>query len=587
MNKIKLTVLFIFITYFFFITVSFAGKTDNNSFRDVLKGQLQLVPGIEEYNLLVKFRASLSPDINTRGNIIFVNRSPITAVTEMVDKYGLTFVRAVKYSKNDLENLRTSKRNVPDKKGFNIYDFAGLLYVQSIDKTKEQLLKIGRELESLQEVEYCCLEPVKHAPPPEDYPPTTPDLVSNQDYRGENPGIDIDYAWSLGLKGKGLLICDLEWSWGDLDPASKEIHEDLIDQDIKHGLPKKTDQYEDHGTAVMGLLLAVENEYGINGSVPEARGLVFPEHHGRAAALLAAIDSCKRGDIILLEMQTSGADGKLGPADNNQSVWDATKAGSDAGVIIVGTAGNGGANLDASAYDSYRARGDNGVIMSGAGSSNTNHDKLSYSTYGNDHVHIQGWGENVFTLGYGDHAEYGNDPHQEYTKRFSGTSSSGPISTSAVALIQSYAKEFLDTVFTSLEIRELLVSTGIPQGSGGHIGPLPNLRAAIEKLDSLYTGIEEKRIKAQANFTTLYGVKDGIKYVVPKVNGSVTSHVRIDLYNLKGTLVKTLVNETKTTNEYHIIRFTNVAQRQICPAGVYLCKMQTKGLTNGFKVVIK
>ncbi len=550
-----------------------------------LKGNLQLIPDVEEYNLLVKFSSSSVPTVDEQGNLTLGYKAPTYALNRLIQKHSLTFSYALKFSQEDLINLQTEKRFEKDQKEFNIYDFAGLLYVESTDKSKESLLNIASGLETLTEVEYCSLEPAEHAPPPEDYPPTTPNLVDRQTYRGPNPGIDVVYAWTRNLKGKGLLICDLEWSWGDMKHSTKSIHEDLFDQDIKHGLPKKTDEYEDHGVAVMGLLLAVENNYGIHGSVPEARGLVFPEHHGRAAALLAAIDSCKKGDIILLEMQTKGADGKLCPADYAKSVWDATKAGTDAGVVIVGTAGNGGANLDASSYASYRARGDNGVIMSGAGSADRNHNKLGYSTYGRDHVHIQGWGEKVFTLGYGDHAKYGNDPHQEYTRRFSGTSSSGPISTSAAALVQSYAIEYLDTLFTSREIRKLLVETGIPQGSGGHIGPLPNLRAAIERLDSLHTPIREKRIKANRQECNLYAIHKGIQYFVPQIQNATSAEVHIDLYDLKGGRIKTLVHESKQTNELYTLAFNS--ETKVIPAGVYLCRMSTQGFKQAFKVTVK
>ena len=50
---------------------------------------------------------------------------------------------------------------------------------------------------------------------------------------------------------------------------------------------------------------------------------------------------------------------------------------------------------------------------------------------------------------------------------------------------------------TSLEMRNLLVSTGIPQGADSltrHIGPLPNIRAALNKLTTI-TALEAQQAR--------------------------------------------------------------------------------------------
>ncbi len=440
---------------------------------DLLKNQLYVLDEVDEYKLLVKFKSHLEPLVE-QGKVQFLNQPfSFKTASSFTD---LTFTPVIKLTEEQkLHAKNSSKWKQTDQKGFNILDFAGLCEVTGINKDKNYLLQLGKLLEKLDEVEYCSLEPVKSPPPPVFFALPTPDLTDKQGYRKPNPGIDVDYAWSVGAMGQGVQISDIEYSWGQLD------HEEFVNQDIAYGSSHNANQFEDHGIAVMGILVGDEdNNVGIKGTVPKAVGRVFSESQGRAAAIINATQNSKAGDIILLEMQTGGPDGKLAPPDLTQSVWDAVKAATDAGIIVVSAAGNGNADLDSPAYTAYRNRGDNGCIMVGAGTSDNIHNKLGFSTFG-QRVNVQGWGHNVFTTGYGD-LIYDNDYRKEYTATFGGTSSASPIVVSAAACLQSYAKEKLGKLIEPKEMRDLLISTGIPQGNGGHIGPLPNLKAALEKL---------------------------------------------------------------------------------------------------------
>jgi hypothetical protein len=90
----------------------------------------------------------------------------------------------------------------------------------------------------------------------------------------------------------------------------------------------------------------------------------------------------------------------------------------------------------------------------------------------------------VFSAGYGTYAELGGDPRQRYRQDFSGTSSATALVAAAAALVQSHAEQTLGCRLGPLAMRQLLVDTGLAQGSGGHIGPLPDLRAALDLLTS-------------------------------------------------------------------------------------------------------
>jgi hypothetical protein len=150
--------------------------------------------------------------------------------------------------------------------------------------------------------------------------------------------------------------------------------------------------------------------------------------------------------------------------------------------VVVAAAGNGTQNLDSAPYATYRSWGDSGAIIVGAGSSNSSHTPLSFSTYGT-RVDLQGWGENVFTLGYGSYAQHGGDIHQSYTAWFNGTSSATPGVTTAALAVQEYA---IDTTWSALPpwgVRAVLIDSGVPQGAGVEVGPFPDLLIAFILLD--------------------------------------------------------------------------------------------------------
>ncbi len=365
-------------------------------------------------------------------------------------------------------------------------DLAGMYVVRLADNSVDELERIGNRLRAIPIVEWVWIETLA-VPPPNDIPPTTRDLEPNQAYRGPDPGIDVDYAWSIGARGAGIRLSDCEYGW-DAD------HEDLNDIDIHieagQTIPSwvYSNGWHHHGTAVLGETSSQDNGYGCSGIVPDAEVYTWPEWSDeegarRVTCIANAIADSDVGDVVLLEMQTSGAGGGFGPAELNPAVWSVTKAGTDAGVVVVGAAGNGNQNLDSAIYGTYMGWGDSGAILVGAGSADASHDKLSFSTFGS-RINLQGWGQSVFTLGYGSFAQYGGDEHQAYTSGFNGTSSASPFVAGAGVAIQSYALAQTGAVLSPSELRDLLIATGIPQGTGGHIGPFVDLAAALDFLDN-------------------------------------------------------------------------------------------------------
>lgn len=400
----------------------------------------------------------------------------------------------------DLHSPFEGKSDVLDKMALNARKNSGSdasvqklkgLYLVQITGTEVEQQDLANALRKLPFVNYCSFMDAEPIPVPFDIPPTTNDFQPLQGYIGSDPGVNMQYVWDQGITGQGINVRDVEY-------GINVNHEELNEQNtfIAPGMtvnPGATEAYTEHGTAAIGVLYASNGDYGSTGLIHGAEEVIlFSEYtveHGydRVNAVFEAIGSSDPGDVIMYEMQSYGAVGSGSdyvPAEYDEPVWDLTKAATDGGVVIVAAAGNGNQNLDAALYSDYMARGHSGAIIVGAGSPNTSHNRLSFSTYGS-RVDLQGWGSNVFSPGYGDAFTIDGDFNQQYTY-FSGTSSATPMVTSCVVALQSLYFNEKGLYLSGSDIRDILLNTGIPQGSGtsGPIGPLPNMQAAYDYLAS-------------------------------------------------------------------------------------------------------
>ncbi|MCK4372924.1 MAG: hypothetical protein KAW61_07245, partial [candidate division Zixibacteria bacterium] len=163
----------------------------------------------------------------------------------------------------------------------------------------EQLV---RTLNALDEVEIAYVESMPEVA--EDIDPPTPDYQPNQDYREAAPdGVDADYANSLpGGDGSGIKIIDIEINW-------QTTHED-IDKALGAVIgpyPGEGQTSTNHGTAVLGEMVAGNNGYGMTGICYGADvAMVSISTMSTAQALYTAIDNLQPGDLILIELHTPG-----------------------------------------------------------------------------------------------------------------------------------------------------------------------------------------------------------------------------------------------------------------------------------------
>ncbi len=361
--------------------------------------------------------------------------------------------------------------------------------------------EIINQLLELPEVEIAYARPKSY--PAVDLDPPTSSFVDSQTYLAPAPeGVDAYYGWTVsGGDGTGVRIADIEGSW-TFDHEDLEVPlTALLGGDANLG-----SEWRSHGSAVIGVLIAGDNGYGITGIVPEAE-IAMVSHNGQssdAEAILTAVDSLDAGDIILIEIQTPGPrydfqfrTDQLGyiPIEYFQAEFDAVQYAWAKGIIVVEVAGNGAENLSDVIYENrfdttFR---NSHAIFVGAGappSGNFGTDRkiLDFSNYGN-RVNLQGYGREVVTCGYGDLFNGGVDERQFYTSLFGGTSGAAPMIAGAVASLQGiYKNRYSGAVIEADRIRDILIATGSPQQDfpTSHIGPRPDIQAADSALPEPY-----------------------------------------------------------------------------------------------------
>jgi subtilisin family serine protease len=386
-------------------------------------------------------------------------------------------------------------------------EFAQSGFVQVVPKNPKDAPKIAKRLEKSPSVwqAYVAPRPVPAAMAAgksagsRNFEPAQGYLCSPPD------GIGAMEVWSLaGGKGKGVTICDIEGNWN-------LSHEDLPGGiPLLGGTPIASLDWRDHGTAVLGEMVSKPNDFGTVGIAHQSSAAVHSAEmdgvFNAAGAIMGATSKLKAGDVILIELQATGPNGKYVAMQYWDDVFSAIVAATAKGITVVEAAGNGDENFNLPIFNGTGLKKDSGAIVVGAGIPPTNYfdhfgagaampgnseigvprSRIWFSNHGKI-VNVQGWGWHVTTCGYGD-AQGGASENRWYTHRFSGTSSASPIVTGAVACLQGIAKAKLGAPLTPAKVRKILMRTGTPQAAGPgvpktqRIGPLPNLEKAVQEI---------------------------------------------------------------------------------------------------------
>ena len=369
-------------------------------------------------------------------------------------------------------------------------------FVQVLPKKGEDAKKIAKALHAQGSVwqAYVAPRPVPAVAGAKDGSRT---FEPAQGYLASAPdGIGAQDVWKLpGAKGEGVTICDIEGNWD-------RKHEDLPRGiQLLGGTLVEEGGWRDHGTAVLGEMVSVPNKFGAVGISHKATAVVHSAVmngvFNAAGAIAGATSRLKAGDVILIELQAIGPNGKYVAMQFWDDIFSAIVAATEKGITVVEAAGNGNENFDLAVFNGTGLQKDSGAIVVGAGIPPSNyfdHDnsyqllgpprsRIWFSNYGKI-VNVQAWGWHVTTLGYGD-AQGGESENTWYTLRFSGTSSASPIVTGAVACLQGRSKAKNGKPLSPTQVRQILMRTGTPQVAGKNvpllqrIGPQPDLAKAM------------------------------------------------------------------------------------------------------------
>jgi hypothetical protein len=372
---------------------------------------------------------------------------------------------------------------------------------------------LAKTLNERDDVEIAYVEGGPTAPPVN---PANNPLYVNQNYLRAAPiGIDAFWTWDHA-DGSGVNFVDLERGW-------TLNHEDLASATI--GIISGLNQdFTGHGTAVLGEVVGFDNMLGVVGIAPSARARVVSQwrtanNYQTADAVRSAISVMRAGDVLLLEAQTTYPPGNVYlPVEVEQAVYDAIRAATEAGIVVVEAGGNGPA-VDLDNFQDINGRQilnrsshdfrDSGAIMVGAASSSCPHARLGFSNFGS-RIDCYAWGENVQTTGDG----WTGNEINSYTPLFGGTSGASPIVTGAAILLQSWARARGELYMPHLLRRRLsdpAINTASVNPLVDRIGVMPNLRAIITQDAGLLRPEQEEIARLKREVAKLNAERDILK----------------------------------------------------------------------------
>jgi hypothetical protein len=315
----------------------------------------------------------------------------------------------------------------------------------------------------------------------------------NQGYQTAAPiGVDARYAWTItGGDGTGIQFVDIENGW-------TLNHDDLISKSITliSGLNRF---FFEHGTRVLGVVVAVDNTIGGVGIAPNVSSAKVVSQwtsltdFNTADAIISAGSLLNPGDVMLIEHQTPlPFTSSWLPAEAEGAVWDAIKSTTTLNIIVIEPAGNGGTNLDTFRDSSGKQIldrastdfKDSGAIMVGAATSTHPHSRIGLtataepSNFGS-RIDCYAWGENVDTTD-SDPTGTATSP---YTSIFCCTSAASAIIAGAALCIQGIAKAKSGFPIIPRILRKILTNpagTVSASPSTDLIGIMPDLAQIID-----------------------------------------------------------------------------------------------------------
>jgi len=437
--------------------------------------------------VIVKFEDFINLPYEDGVERVF-REKPIGPWNSLIAKYpGLTFRRYfTSLEPAAIRDLEERAQQIDSS-----YRPAGLLKWFAVEVPEPaDAEEVAQALRKWRSIQTAYVEPKPH-PPPVVAPDDDPQWPIQGHLDPAPDGVDAEYAWTIpGGDGAGVGFVDLEQGW-------VLNHEDLEDHDIEL-ISGVSQEYPGHGTAVLGIVGAVDNDLGCIGIAPNLPSIrVVSEWRDEdtfntADAILSAAAVMAFGDILLLEAQEPLAGLGVGPSEGDPVQFDAIRLATALGIAVVEAGGNDTPGNDLDTFTNAgglhvlnRASGDfrdSGAIMVGSAVSTVPHARANHSAFGS-RIDCYAWGENINTTGNG---YTGNHP-QQYTVDFGGfggTSGASAIIAGVAVAVQGLAEATLGYRLGPLQMRAVLSDAALGTPSADppedRIGVMPNLRAIIE-----------------------------------------------------------------------------------------------------------
>lgn len=463
------------------------------------------------------------PDVETLQE--YARRQKLTGLVAVLEKWQQPETRRAIWSltvSQILELERRAAANRRKRKLWNWYQpprpqLPSLTRYWELDarKLEGRMDELLRDLNKLKEVDFAYKELAASDPSTVD--PLDEDFFSEQGYLkpAAEGGIDAGFAWKF-TNGAGVTFVDLERGW-------YPEHQDLKNLSPTYfgGNNWVDDDY--HGTAVLGIVAANDNNFGVLGIAPGVTSVKLTSRyqaagasHSKVANALAAVlpdPITVPGDILLIEVQKS-----LMPVERELLDFNVIRKAADLDRIVIEVAGNGGVSLDETEIsvvdmidDVERIRSlnrgsanflDSGAIMVGACQkpllAGSQHRRLNLTGSGpksnfGSRIDCYAWGEGIATtstindeLGPSLDAPSPPDTKSKYTNSFGGTSGAGAIIAGVALLLQSRYQDknggarLLNFEAPLRDMRAILSTHGT--ASPDPIGVMPDLRLIFTQL---------------------------------------------------------------------------------------------------------
>ena len=440
--------------------------------------------------VIIKFNENLQ--VRFDNGVINSGKSDLAQITQTI--FNITAAPLQPLFIRDQEEIEQERIELQTEKSINLPDLNSYYSIAVSDY--ETAITLLENLSGNPLIEKAYIRPQSYLA--EDIPPTTPDFIDEQGYLEAAPGgVDAFYAWNVpGGNGENVQIIDIEGNW-DFE------HEDFGDNigTLLYGTYVNYLGWASHGTAIIGMMGADSNGYGVTGIAHKAQiNTVSIGTVGVAAAVDYAGAHLNPGDVITIPLNVPGPRFDFSWQGDQagyvaeeyfDDVFDATQIASAKGIVVVTAAGNGQEDLDDPIYEdrfnvNYR---NSRAIFAGAGAPpsgnwGTDRSRISSSNYGS-RLNLQGWGKEVVTTGYGGLFNPDNDYLQHYTDIFSGTSAATGMIGGVVASLQSAYIEAHGEPMIIEDLVYLLDLSGTLQPNPNEkIGPRPDLGLALQAMQS-------------------------------------------------------------------------------------------------------